>query len=400
MSRVTRIIEMREVLLAGEVMQNASAWAKRFGVDVRTIQRDISYLKNVEGLDIEYTATRGGYCCRFTRGFSVSGLKKKKWGRLMALIHRIAAEPGKSSQQLAREMKCSNRTIFRDLEELQEIGFPIYFDNGYRFAADSFLPTLSLSPSELLAIFLGARMLEGLNADVLAPTARTALEKLVRAVSEERRLDIGHLREAVAVASPLEDTGIDKLMGLQFALGAERRIRMRYQGLHDPRAKEREVDPVGLFCFRQVWYLRAFDIKRSDYRSFRLSRIESWEETAEPVSPNHKMELSEATYNRWDSGDDEVYEVELRVTDSLKRWLLENPQHPSQRVEGDRVYYLARDLDSVSRWVAGLYGLEVLGPELLRTRMREIAGSLQALYGGGSSGVLSSELSLSRSVTI
>lgn len=382
MSRITRIFQLREALVGGEVVQDASAWAKRFGVDVRTLQRDISFLKNVEGLGIEYDAELGGYFCRSTRVSPMGGMKKKKkWGRLMALIHRIAAEPGKSSQQLAREMKCSNRTIFRDLEELQEIGFPIYFDSGYRFAADSFLPTLSLSPSELLAIFLGARMLEGLEAEELAPTARTALEKLIRAVSEERRPNIGAMREAVKVASPLEDTGADKLMELQMVLGSERRIRLSYQGLNDTQAREREVDPVGLFCFRQVWYLRAFDTKRADYRSFRLSRILAWEQTDEQVSPNHKMELSEATYNRWDSGGGEVHEVELKVTDSLRRWLLENPQHPSQRVEGDRVYYRACDLDSVSRWVASLYGLEVIAPELLRQRMRDIACSFQALYG-------------------
>ena len=41
------------------------------------------------------------------------------------------ARPGIRAVDLAETLKVSTRTVFRDLAELQRLGFPVTFGNGY-----------------------------------------------------------------------------------------------------------------------------------------------------------------------------------------------------------------------------------------------------------------------------
>lgn len=379
MSRTTRVIRLRAALLRGRPVLDAAGWAEKLAVDQRTIQRDLAYLRD-QRLAIMFDPKRGGYYCQRRKARKMGETKAKKWARLMGLIHRIAAEPGQSSAQLAEATGRTPRTIFRDLRELEDLGLPIYNHDGYRFAADAFLPALHLQPRELLALFLGARMLEGVGGEELVPDARRALEKLVRTMSEKRRPHMGEMRESLQITAPTEDTGVNHLLSLQAVIGNGRQLRLLYRGLQHEAAQERVVDPMGLFGFRQVWYLRAFDHTRQAYRSFRLSRLEDWSQLTSQVQHAAKMELQDAVYHRWD-GPGNPNTIELKVSESLGRWLAENPPHPSQRFEGNRVYYEVSDLPAVARWVASLHGMEVIGPAALREEMAGLARELLERYG-------------------
>lgn len=342
--------------------------------------RDIEYLKRQEEMEIVYDPHRKGYLAQRKNMPAMAPMKDSKHLRLFSLIHRIAAEPGLSSKQLAEATGRSARTIFRDLEELQRLGLPLYNDNGYRFAADAFLPAFNLQPGEVFSLVLGVRLLEAQNSNELGTNARRALEKLTRATPEEKRQHLGEIREILHVAEPSEDTGISMLLELQAVIGNGKQIRILYQGVRDDVAQWRTVDPMGLFGFRQVWYLRVYDLLRTDYRSFRLSRILDWQPLDSAVLQTSRMELDEAVYHRWNVDGQAVHQVELRVSESLGRWLAENPPHPSQTIEGDRVSYQVTDLPAVARWVASLYGLEVVGPAELRHQMSQMAQQMAQLY--------------------
>ncbi len=306
---------------------------------------------------------------------------KSKATRLLTLIHRIAAEPGKSAQVLARETGRTSRTIFRDLSELQEAGFPLYNDRGYRFSSDGFLPTMGLDPEELFALFVGVRTVEAQAQHELGSAGRRALEKLCRVSPESSRPDLSGMRDAIHVADPTEETGMERLQALQNYLSTGNQISISYQGLKDEEMTERVVDPMGLFCFRQVWYLRAYDHLRSGLRSFRLSRIINHRLLETPVVHQPEMDLREAVTHRWEREGQTPARITLQVTPSLRRWLEENPPHPSQKVEGEQVTYQASDFEAVARWLASLYGVEILEPEELKVEMRMLISRLQKLYG-------------------
>ena len=383
MSKTERILKLEAALLRRTPILDARGWAHELGVDTRTVQRDLKFLRSKRDLPVVHDPKAGGYRLDRPKTARVSDddeERKTKWLALMDLMRRIYAQPGMTGPQLAKEMGYDKRTFHRHRRDLERI-LPLYNHRGYRFAADAFLPPLGLEPGELLSLFLGARLLEMEFPEQAGPDARRALEKLIRAVSETRRPDILSLRQKIQVSSPVEDTGAQHLLPLQAVIGNGRQLRLTYLGLQDAESQERTVDPMGLFGFRQVWYLRAFDHLRSDYRNFRLSRITSWELLETPVSHAPRMSLEEALYHRWEVEGRPVVEVRLRVTESLARWLEENPPHPSQTLEGDEVRYQVTELPAVARWLSSLHGVKALEPETLRGEMARLGRELLSEYG-------------------
>ncbi len=51
--------------------------------------------------------------------------------RLLVILSVATAHPGARAQELADNLQVSTRTVFRDLAELQRLGFPVTFGNGY-----------------------------------------------------------------------------------------------------------------------------------------------------------------------------------------------------------------------------------------------------------------------------
>lgn len=59
-----------------------------------------------------------------------------RFQRLLRLLDEIKANPGQSAQQLAETFGESKRNLFRDIKLLQESGFDISSEGGYRLGDD------------------------------------------------------------------------------------------------------------------------------------------------------------------------------------------------------------------------------------------------------------------------
>jgi predicted DNA-binding transcriptional regulator YafY len=69
---------------------------------------------------------------RKRRGVSVTFVNRAaRLRRLLVILSVATARPGARAQDLADSLKVSTRTVFRDLAELQRLGFPVTFGNGY-----------------------------------------------------------------------------------------------------------------------------------------------------------------------------------------------------------------------------------------------------------------------------
>ena len=384
MNRIHRLFQIHEALSLGEEPRDAHSWGEFFGVNVRTVLRDMVFLKKELNAPLIFDPLARGYRYEQTKIASMSNEKTSKWTRLLTLIHRICAEPGKTAKQLAEVTGRTERTIFRDIRQLEDAGLPIYNDGGYRFAADAFLPNLNLSPTELFSLFVAVRLLESQNGGDLGAEARRALEKFLRTTTEEKRPDLGGLRENIQVKDVEEETGAGLLAAMQEALSSGRQLEIRYRGMKDEEARVRLLDPMGLFCFRQVWYLHAYDHLRRALRNYRLSRISEARVTPTPVKHEAKLELDEASYHKWDVEGEEKFDVRIRLTTSLSRWLEENPAHPTQCIQDGEARYQVSNPVAMTRWVTSLYGLEVLEPSVLREELGKVSRDLFEMYGGSS----------------
>src|SRR5262245_28088736 len=115
---------------------------------------------------------------------------QKKSIRLQQL-HRLFNEhlTGYKSSELATQLAVSNRTIERDLEELQ--GWPMYLplvQERWVWRLDRSqaipLPPVTLTREQATALFLGARLLSQ-HSGKLKPVADSAISKLAQALPPE-----------------------------------------------------------------------------------------------------------------------------------------------------------------------------------------------------------------------
>ncbi len=88
-------------------------------------------------------------------------------GRQWKLIQALTAyRTGKSAAELAQELGCHPRTVYRDLEALQLAGFPLYTDKVDGRSLWSFVDTVKhqipipLNLTELMALYFSRDMLK------------------------------------------------------------------------------------------------------------------------------------------------------------------------------------------------------------------------------------------------
>lgn len=94
-----------------------------------------------------------------------------------------------TAQLLASELGVSERTVYRDIVFLRDrLGAPVAYDprkRGYFYTNDHrFFPGVSLSPQEVLALMLAARVARPLLGDGFAERIRQAVEKILAAPGE------------------------------------------------------------------------------------------------------------------------------------------------------------------------------------------------------------------------
>lgn len=87
MDRTSRTLELSQALLQQKTVLNAVGWAERFSVDVRTIQRDLAYLRSHQGLPIVFDPKAKGYRLEGPKAWQMLETKPTKSERLIDIIH-------------------------------------------------------------------------------------------------------------------------------------------------------------------------------------------------------------------------------------------------------------------------------------------------------------------------
>ncbi len=188
-------------------------------------------------------------------------------------------------------MASFKRMFERDKSELREMGVPLRVEPvdalgeevGYRIPKEEYyLPELDFSPEEKVALLLVNRLSSG-ELTPFSREAQAALKKLSPDLGEGSRLGnlaMPHLRFA-----PMRER--EEVLDRLWKAAVEcRRVRFTYraQGKGKEEARQRELDPYGLYLERGAWYVVGFCHLRGEIRSFRVSRIESEVEFTRPDS--------------------------------------------------------------------------------------------------------------------
>lgn len=239
--------------------------------------------------------------------------------RLLAMLLLLQTRGRLSAPELARELEISERTVLRDVEALSAAGVPVYTERG-RHGGVALLPGYRTDVSGLTADEARALFAFGGRGGPDDGMLQSALRKLLASMPEARRPEVQAAGRRVVVDPTgwrQEPDDPPALAAIREAVWADRRLRLRYRTSDAPVPRAFTVDPWGLLAKAGSWYLIA--AHRSRPRLFRVSRVESAEQTGEPADRPADLDL-EATWRRLRGDLESVaapVPVELRIRRGL-----------------------------------------------------------------------------------
>jgi predicted DNA-binding transcriptional regulator YafY len=198
--------------------------------------------------------------------------------RLLRLLDLLHSTPGLRGRELAGELGVTERTLRRDVDLLRSAGYlipalPGRAGGGYRLGDRATLPPLAMSRAETaaVAVTLGAPVQWGAApAEAGAPYSLSKLDGFLPA---ELRRQVTILRAtSISLDRSRSRVPTERLVALAACCHVRERVTFEYEAAAGRRGVRR-VEPYRLVATEEHWYLVAYDLDRSDWRTFRIDRI-------------------------------------------------------------------------------------------------------------------------------
>jgi len=210
--------------------------------------------------------------------------------RTLRLLSLLQTHRHWRGSDLAERLGASERTLRRDVERLRELGYPVEaqrgVDGGYQLSPGAALPPLVLEDDEAVALVVGLQSaLQSGSVLGIDESSVRALTKIVQVMPPRLRYQVDAVASMTVPAAWNEsNTGVDSgtLVAVAQACRDSERLHFVYAA-PDATPLSRRVEPYRLVLLGRRWYLVAWDLDRSDWRSFRLDRL------SEPQ--NHKAQF-------------------------------------------------------------------------------------------------------------
>ncbi len=193
--------------------------------------------------------------------------------RLFRITQTLRSDRWLTARALAESLEVSERTIYRDIQDLSLSGVPIIAEAGlgYRLMQGFRLPPLMFDEEELEALLLGVRMVGVWSDPLLADAAERAVARIEAVLPERLLPELARNTMLVPPFGP-EAAVSDALHMLRRAVRSQSKVTFHYQRA-DGEKSVRTVWPLGLAYWGRTWTLVAWCELRDDYRHFRLDRM-------------------------------------------------------------------------------------------------------------------------------
>jgi len=322
----------------------------------------------------------------------------RQW-RIMQTL--ISSKHGKSVGDLAADLDCHPRTVYRDLDALQIAGFPIYTDKieGKNFW--SVLDTIKqqipipFSFPELMALYFSRDMLKVFRGTVLFDSLESLFQKIKTTLPEE---SIGYLENVeqtlhVAIRPYKEyDRFKEIIRGANDAAREKKTVEIAYFAMSRRKESKRRVDPYRIWFFNGTFYLIGYCHLRREIRIFALDRIKMLHRTGESFEIPEDFDLDDFMRLSFGVYQGESQKVKVRFSADIAGYVKEKIWHETQKLTPRKDGSLdfeaeVAGTEEIRFWIM-TWGAnaEVLEPASLREEVRAEAERMLATYGRKAAG--------------
>lgn len=298
--------------------------------------------------------------------------------RLVALVRLLNGARRWSMAELERELHTSQRSIYRDLNDLEERGIAIErIDGRYRLVTHTTLPPVPLSHEErlLLTILVTNPVVSG------QPQYRKTMDGLrtrLLTIHGESGAPTG------ALAGPDRSGVVPEAIAKEVdsAIAERRSISILYESLTGGSKKWRAIDPWAMVHRCEAWYVVGRCHVHDEPRTFRLDRIKGVLPIGTTFEVPQSFDASAWFAHSWGvAASGQPRDVVVHFDASLAAFIDNARLHPTEsksRLDDGRIEYRVRigNLDEIARWITGFAGAaQVVAPPELVAMVRELAES-------------------------
>lgn len=305
--------------------------------------------------------------------------------RVSSILIQLQSKKIVKAQEIADRFSISLRTVYRDINTLNEAGIPIIGEPGigYSIMEGYRLPPIMFTKEEAISFLMAEKIVEKYTDLNTTDQFKSALYK-IRSVlrSSEKEFLESTENNILVIKSNYQRGNLQDDHSLQDILSGindKKIIQIQYTGIYKQEPTERKVEPIGIFLQNNLWYLIAYCRLRNDYRNFRVDHITNLEIKEEIFSTRHPS-LKE--YLEKTSKERDLFTVVIGVDKSIHKHLASQKYYFGfvSEVENENqieMTFLTASIEAFARWyIVIAANARILQPDSMKERVKEIISNI------------------------
>ena len=275
------------------------------------------------------------------------------------------SQNGLTAAEIAERVGISQRTAYRDLDDLQLAGFPLYAEKGEKGNRWKFVDTYTFKVpqpftfTELMSLRMSKDLFQVFKGTVFSESLESLFYKVRSTLSPQMLAYLDRIQSTFHMSiRPYKDYARFKniINKVNQAAMECRRIEILYLPLRTKKETHRKIDPYKIWFFEGTIYIIGFCHLRNEVRTFVIDRIKLLNLTDEKYKLPVDFDLNEFTRHSFKVMHDELYFVKIRITPDWARYIGEKIWHESQQSkklpDGSlELTFKVAGLDEIKQWI-------------------------------------------------
>ena len=307
-----------------------------------------------------------------------------KIDRLIAIIMILLEREKVTAKSLSEMFEVSMRTIYRDLEVINQAGIPIFATSGpgggVEIMKEFKVEKRIFSANDITALLMG---LSSIKNNLPGEQTMAALAKVKGMIPIEHHKEWEYRANQMKIdALPWFNAGnlFSTVEMIQEALNQQRILTFQYRDIRDKKSS-REVEPYRLLWKGEAWYLQGYCLSRRDFRTFKLLRM------SDLLISDQRFEIRDFPMERLDemqARENSLTRVKLRIQEGVRDLVITRFGEDCLTPDGPD-HYIAELHMPVDDLACG-YLLSMgtrcvcLEPEEMREKMRQLSSEICGFY--------------------
>ncbi|MTK10314.1 MAG: YafY family transcriptional regulator [Hungatella sp.] len=307
-----------------------------------------------------------------------------KIDRLIAIIMILLEREKVTAKSLAEMFEVSMRTIYRDLDVINQAGIPVYATSGpgggVEIMKEFKVEKRIFSANDITALLMG---LSSIKNNLPGEQTMAALAKVKGMIPIEHHKEWEYRANQMKIdALPWFNAGnlFSTVEIIQEALDQQRLLTFQYRDIRDKKSS-REVEPYRLLWKGEAWYLQGYCLSRRDFRTFKLLRM------SDLLVSDQRFEIRDFPMERLDemqARENSLTMVKLRIQEGVRDLVITRFGEDCLTPDGPD-HYIAELHMPVDDLACG-YLLSMgtrcvcLEPEEMREKMRQLSSEICGFY--------------------